>query len=265
MGAHVEAQVLVRQEAGATDPAQEGAHQRLGRPVAVPAGRRRGGHLQAAHPSNRCPLAPVGAALPLTFAPCTCGTSCPGAGGRAGPAGGASCQARCGRTGLCSQNQTGSQPLPQGCCCLQGWSPWRRCQLPRGSAGPPGRHLARGQPALLRHLPGEHFSNGSAGRSQGTDNAVAHCPAAAEPWASEAAGINGERESEGLAAGQNPADSRLLDVQILSRKGGAAVPSGTSALTRLGQKSKRTARSSWRKVNMLLGSKSFPPVISWPC
>lgn len=51
VGVHVEAQVLVGQEAGAANPAQVRPHQRLGGLIAVPVGRRRGGcHRQGAQP-----------------------------------------------------------------------------------------------------------------------------------------------------------------------------------------------------------------------
>lgn len=52
VGVHVEAQVLVGQEAGAADPAQVRPHQRLGGLVAVPAGRRRRGVSPAGGPAR---------------------------------------------------------------------------------------------------------------------------------------------------------------------------------------------------------------------
>lgn len=108
MGVDVEAQVLVGQEAGAADAAQERSQEGFGRLVIIPARRALGRGLAGL----RCQPFP----LPLSRLPVphTCGISCPGNAWRAGRGGGAERQAHLGRRVLRSPHPTGSHQGPQG-------------------------------------------------------------------------------------------------------------------------------------------------------
>lgn len=149
MGVYVEAQVLMGQEAGAADAAQEGSQKWFGRLVIIPvrrvlcrglAGLRPPSCLPDPHRRSR-----------------TCGISCRGSAWRVGHGGGVGCRAPPGRRALRSLHPTGSRWAPRG--------PYRPCPglpgalnlrswVPRGLAALVGSvRSGNSLEALLPHLP----------------------------------------------------------------------------------------------------------------